>query len=327
MQKRILCAVLMAALLLTACAPAAPNQTTAAPAETTVPTETTTQTEAVVTNPVEVDRPLTFFSLTLGENYDSISSLTAYPNDDGSAHIEYVGTEKKVGDLDAACLQGIADDFPQTGLAALAGQDVYGEGEANGSMYVAFPDDTSFSVGYSGNIPDAYTQGYAAMDAYFQTLVADLPVYVPQPQVMGEVDPALLDTMNQILDSTGIANLDTFSISQLPLDDTFGFAAGLSGMDGITGAVSCAPMMMTTAYSLVIVTLEDAAKAESVANDFENTMDWRKWVCVAPSHALLAQKDNMVLCLMAADANYTETAAGITAAGWTTVNTLTNPMQ
>lgn len=325
MQKRILCAVLMAALLLTACAPAAPNQTTAAPAETTVPTETTTQTEAVVTNPVEVDSPLTFFSLTLGENYDSISSLTAYPNDDGSAHIEYVGTEKKVGDLDAACLQGIADAFAQTGLAALARQDVYGEGEANGSMYVAFPDDTSFSVGYSGNIPDAYTQGYAAMDAYFQTLVADLPVYVPQPQVMGEVDPALLDTMNQILDSTGIANLDTFSISQLPLDDTFGFAAGLSGMDGITGAVSCAPMMMTTAYSLVIVTLEDAAKAESVANDFENTMDWRKWVCVAPSHALLAQKDNMVLCLMANSDLFLQTQRGMEAAGWTVTKTLENP--
>ena len=56
-------------------------------------------------------------------------------------------------------------------------------------------------------------------------------------------------------------------------------------------------------------------------------MDWTKWVCVAPSDAMTAVKDNMVLCLMAADANYTQTAAGITAAGWTTVNTLTNPMQ
>ena len=168
-------------------------------------------------------------------------------------------------------------------------------------------------------------QGYAAMDAYFQTLVADLPAYVPQPQVMGEVDSALLETMTQILDGTGIANLDTFSISQLPLDDTFGFAAGLSGMDGITGAVSCAPMMMTTAYSLVIVTLEDETKAESVADDFENTMDWRKWVCVAPSHALLAQKDNMVLCLMANSDLFLQTQRGVEAAGWTVTKTLENP--
>ena len=40
MHKRILCAVLMAALLLTACAPAAPAQTTAAPTETAEVTET-----------------------------------------------------------------------------------------------------------------------------------------------------------------------------------------------------------------------------------------------------------------------------------------------
>ena len=322
MHKRILCAVLMAALLLTACAPAAPVETTEA---TKAPTETTTQTEEVVTTPVETESPLTFFSLTLGENYDTIYSLTAYPNDDGSAHIEYVGSEKKVGDLDAACLQGIADAFTESGLAALAGQDVYEEGDANGSMYVAFPDETNFSVGYSGNIPEAYTQGYAAMDAYFQTLVADLPVYVPQPLVMGDVDPVLLDTMNQILAGTSLKNLDSFSISQLPLDDTFGFAAGLSGTDGITAAVSCAPMMMTTAYSLVIVTLEDAAKAEAVANDFENTMDWRKWVCVAPSHALLAQKDNMVLCLMANSDLLLQTQSGMEAAGWTVTKTLENP--
>ena len=67
--------------------------------------------------------------------------------------------------------------------------------------------------------------------------------------------------------------------------------------------------------------------AADVAADFEANLDWTKWVCVAPSDAMTAVKDNMVLCLMAADANYTQTAAGITAAGWTTVNTLTNPMQ
>ena len=67
--------------------------------------------------------------------------------------------------------------------------------------------------------------------------------------------------------------------------------------------------------------------SEDICKDFEENLDWTKWVCVAPSDAMTAVKDNMVLCLMAADANYTQTAAGITAAGWTTVNTLTNPMQ
>ena len=84
-------------------------------------------------------------------------------------------------------------------------------------------------------------------------------------------------------------------------------------------------MMMTTADSLVIVTLEDASKAEAVANDFENTMDWRKWVCVAPSHALLAQKDNMVLCLMAGSDLFLQTQSGVEAAGWNVTKTLENP--
>ena len=180
-------------------------------------------------------------------------------------------------------------------------------------------------VGYSGKIPEAYAQGYAAMDAYFQTLVADMPEYVPQPMVMGDVEPALLDAVNEILNGSGIEALDSFSISQLPLDDTFSFSAGLTSADGIVNAVSCAPMMMTTAYSLVIVTLEDASKAEAVAADFESNLDWRKWVCVAPSDALLAQKDNMILCLMAADAMFTQTQQGLEAAGWTVTKTLTNP--
>ena len=325
MYKRILCAVILAALLLTACAPTAPAGTTAAPIETTTPVETTTQPEEVTTAPVAAESSLAFFALTLGENYETIHSLTAYPNGDGTAYIEYVGSEKKVGNLDAACLQGIADAFAQSGLADLNGEGIYEEGEANGSMYVAYPDDSFVSADYSGNIPEAYAQGYAAMDAYFQTLVADLPVYVPQPLVMGDVEPALLDTMNQILGGTSLQNLDSFAISQLLLDDTFAFAAGLSSAEGITGAISCSPMMMTTAYSLVIVTLEEASKAEAVANDFENTMDWRKWVCVAPSHALLAQKDNMVLCLMAGSDLFLQTQSGVEAAGWNVTKTLENP--
>ena len=320
MHKRILSLVLLFALLLSACGKPA------APAETTTPhTEAATEPTVGVTAPAEVENPVTFFSLSLGENYDKIQSLTAYANEDGTVHVEYVGDEKKVGDFDPIFFHGIAAAFEASGLAALNGQDVYAEGDANGSMYVEFADGTAATVGYSGSIPEAYTQGYAAMDAYFQSLVVNLPVYVPQPLVMGEVEPALLDAMTQILNGAGIENLDTFAISQLPLDDTFSFAAGLSGTDGITGAVSCAPMMMTTAYSLVIVTVEDASKAEAVAADFESNLDWRKWVCVAPSNALLARKDNMVLCLMAGGDLFGQTQLGIEAAGWTVTKTLKNP--
>jgi hypothetical protein len=83
--------------------------------------------------------------------------------------------------------------------------------------------------------------------------------------------------------------------------------------------------MMTSAYSLVIVTVEDAANIASVRADFEANLAWGKWVCVRPTGALIAQKDNMVICLMGMNDSYTETEAAITAAGWTEIATFTDP--
>jgi hypothetical protein len=215
----------------------------------------------------------------------------------------------------------------QTELAALHGQDAWGEGEANGSMYVEYADGTAVNVGFSGEIPASYTAGYAIMDACFTDLTADLEVYIPQAMVMGEVDATLLAEMNAILSASAIEALDMFTIGQVMKDEYFAYSVGLTSDTGIAAAANCAPMMMTTAYSLVIVTLEDGIAAADICDDFEANLDWTKWVCVSPSDAMIATKDNMVLCLMAADHNFSQTANGITAAGWTTVNTLTNPMQ
>ena len=101
---------------------------------------------------------------------------------------------------------------------------------------------------------------------------------------------------------------------------------GLSTDTGIADAAQCAPMMMTTAYSLSVVTLEEGADAEAVCADFAANVDWQKWVCVMPTNALVAVKDNMVLCLVADGDLYTMTAAGIESAGWTVVETLENEM-
>lgn len=296
--------------------------------ETTDPTESTpVATEPQVTMPaqVEVENPVTYFSMSLGESYDKMLSLNAYPNEDGSVHVEYVGDVKKVGDFEPWVLHGIAAELDKAGIAELNGQESYDAGEAFGSMYIEFADGTMLSAGFSGTIPQAYTDGYTAMDSYFAALTANLPVYVPQPLVMGEVDEQLLTEMNTILGGSGIEALDSYTISSVEMDEFFAYTMGLSNTDGIAASASCAPMMMTTAYSLSIVTLEDAAKAADVAADFEANLDWMKWVCVAPSNALIAQKDNMVLCLMAYNELYTQTEAGIQAAGWTVVKTLENP--
>ena len=294
---------------------------------TTVAPETTTEAVVETTAAVVEGAVVTFFSMSLGENYENIKSITAFADEDGSIYVEYVGDVKKVGNLDASIMNDVTAAMAQTDLASLNGQDAWGEGEANGSIYVEYADGTMLSVGFSGEIPAAYTDGYAIMDACFAALTADLEVYVAQPMVMGEVDADLLAEMNAILSGSGIQNLDAFAIGQVAKDEYFAYTVGLTSDAGIYSAANCTPMMMTTAYSLVIVTLQDGVAAFDICDSFEANLDWTKWVCVAPTDAMIATKGDMVLCLMAANETFTQTAAGITAAGWTTVNTLTNPMQ
>ena len=272
----------------------------------------------------QVENLVTFFSLSIGENYENIKSITAFSNEDGTVHVEYVGDVKKVGELDATAFAQITAALAESVLVDVNGQEVCGAGEANGSMYIEYADGTMLTAGFSGEIPEAYTQGYAAMDAFFAELTASIPEYVPQPLIQGAPDASLLEEMNAILDGANIANLDSYIISEVMKDEYFAFTVGLSNTDGIGAAVNCAPMMITTAYSLAIVTL-DGADAEAVCADFESNVDWQKWVCVSPSDALVAIKDNMVLCLVGADQLFANTAAGIEAAGWTVVSTATNP--
>ena len=323
---RTMCLLLALVLSLCACTGTAQNDGTA-PNDGTTQVPTQTPTEATLPTYETVDNPITFFSLSLGEDYENIRQMNVYTNEDGTAYVEYVGDEKKVANLDANVFHGITAAFNASGLPELNGQDIYEEGEANGSMYVEYSDGTMVAVGFSGQVPEAYRKGFAAMDAFFLELMASVPVYVPQPVVMGEIEEDLLNAMMDILNNSGIQDLDTFTVSQAVKDEYFAFTLGLSSDKGIAAGVSCAPMMMTTAFSLVIVELEEGTDAQAVCQDFENTMDWRKWVCVAPSNAMIAQKDNMVLCLMAGGSLYTSIAVAVKDAGWTEVKTLRNPMQ
>lgn len=304
-------AVLMT-LSLAACTPSGKE-----PAETTVP----------ATLPVyaEVENPVSFFSMTLGEDYENIGSLTAYLNEDGTAHVEYVGEIKKVGTLDANTFHGITAAVEESGLAELNGQDVYADGEANGSMYITYADETMLACGFGGEVPQTYRDGYAKMDAFFRELTAQMPEYVPQPLVLGEVEEGILTELTAIIGGSGIQNPDAFSISPVVKDEFFAFSLGLSSEEGIASAALCQGMMMTTAYSLAVVRLEEGADPDAVCADFAANVDWMKWVCVMPNNAMVAVKDDLVLCLVAEGQLYSLTAIGIEAAGWTVVETMKNP--
>lgn len=286
-----------------------------------------TTTEPTTTEPQLPDTNMNYFSLTMGEDYDNVVNLIAYPNEDGSVSIEYSGSVRKVGTLDKAALNQIAATFEGTELASLNGQDEYQDGTANASMYISYTNEEGeeyLMVNYSGVIPEAFSTGFAAMETLFQTLTAEIPEYVPQPSVVGEVAESDKAALDAILAGMTLETPDAFMITGVANDEYMASTLGLSSVDGIASGVTFAPMMMSSAYSLSIVTLTDAANAETVAKDFVDSLDWLKWVCVQPSNALVAVKDNQVLCLMASDETYTMTASAIEAAGWTTYSALQN---
>lgn len=274
---------------------------------------------------IAVENPINSFFLTMGESYDTTYMLNAYTNDNGSATVEYSAQEKKLGPVAASVLHNLTKAFEESGLTAFNGKSEYSDAQGFASMYVCYADGTVVAADYSGNVPEDFKKGFEKMEAHFRLLTANIPLYVPAPVVAEGVNAGVQEEMLQILNNSGMEALDSFVISDVPVDEFFAELVGLSGSEGIKNGTSCAPMMMTTPYSLVIVTLENENRAGAVCKDFEDSINWRKWVCVAPTNALIARKGNMVLCLMGSDTLFTSTENAVKAAQWKIVETLTNP--
>ena len=312
-------------LLMTGCATTKPGDTTAATDVTTVPApdQITDATEGIV----DLEgKTLSFFSVNLNLTGSDNRYMMAYPNDDGSVYVEYVGDVKKIGtNMDGKVLESVTAAVVQSGIAALNGQNIYLDGGAVGSAYVEYTDGTVIGIGYSGEIPDEYLTVYNALDTAFQTLTAELEVYVPVPLVGDGVDETALAELMAILDATQIRDLDMFQIADVTKDDIFTLVMGLSSAEGIANGTSCSAMMMTTPYSMVIATLDDGMDVQTVRDDFLNNLDWQKWVCVVPTGALIAQKGNMVLCLMGADALFAQTVQAVTDCGWENLESVDSP--
>lgn len=313
---RSLSLLLALVLLLTGCAAGggAEEKTTAATQDTTLaaPDQVTADPNAPAG-----EGQITFFSMNINRTADEYLYLMAYPNEDGTVYVEFVGEVKKVGKaMDGAVLEQIAQAVEQASLAELNGQNVYEEGEEGGSVYVSYSDESYIGAGYGGVLPQAFLDAYAVLEDCFRDITAELDVYVPEPIVTGNVDDAVLAEILLILKDSGMDNLDGFQISDVALDDAFTYIMGLSSADGILSGTNCGAMMSTTPYSLAVVTLDDQAAAEDVQADFLEHLDWTKWVCVMPTDALVARKGNMVLCLMGADRLYQRTAGAIADCGW-----------
>ena len=110
-MKRLLAFLLAAAMLLSLAACASENNPDDSAA--------TDSTDPVIAPEFpETANPVVFIALSLSRNPQDNRSITVYANEDGSAHVEYVGDVKKVGDLDANVFHGITAALESSGLTA-----------------------------------------------------------------------------------------------------------------------------------------------------------------------------------------------------------------
>lgn len=274
---------------------------------------------------VTVDNPVTYAMVSTVKKAGQPISLTARLDENGQGHVEYVGDEKKVGTFEPEVLHGITAQIEESGLLKLDGQSKEGEGADYASIYIEYADGKVVTADFTGAVPQEFREGYDVLDEYFRDLTKEVPVYVPQPQVIGTVNSEALREIKNVLNKSEIKELDTLTITDVPLDETFKETVGLDSMEGITSGTNCGPMMLSSAYSFVIVTLDDADIADKVCDDFADNIAWNKWVCVSASHTMTAQKGKMALCLMGTGDFYDKTAKAIRAAGWDEIEEFTNP--
>lgn len=304
--------LLVLTLLLAGCA-VNKNDNTTVGDTTTVPNDTT---EAENTGAPQQES-VELISLSFSENDENRRYLMAYPNEDGTAYVEYSGDVKKVGtNMDIGVLNTIVDTLMNAGLESLNGQSVYEDGTAMASVYVAYSDGHSLSAEYSGTIPQAYTDFYAVAEECFREITADLAEYVPMPMVAEDVDADAKKELLEIMMQSGLENLDAYQIYNIPMDDNFTHATGLPSTEGVETGSGCSAMISTNPYSVVIVKVENESNAAQVQQAFADNLNWQKWICVTPTDALVARKGNLVLCLMGAEDLYQKTATAVKACGW-----------
>lgn len=79
---------------------------------------------------------------------------------------------------------------------------------------------------------------------------------------------------------------------------TLKYNTGLDNADMIKEAAVFEPMMGSIAFSMVLVRVNDAADAETVAEQMKANIDPRKWVCVEANDILVAGYCDVVMFIM-----------------------------
>lgn len=118
---------------------------------------------------------------------------------------------------------------------------------------------------------------------------------------------SLTDSLPDIVDKIYAAHPVDLSVSTETVDITdtdwmLPQFTGLKSTEGVKEAVVSEPMISSIAYSLVLVRVEDAKNAQSIAQQMKDGINPRKWVCVeADDLAVCGYGDVVMLIMVASD--------------------------
>lgn len=222
----------------------------------------------------------------------------------------------KVASIDSELLFEIEEEMVKAGIMDLEGLDTFEDGGAIASVYMEYTDGSQMMINFNGAIPDEFVAGYDHMVKYFTEMLKNAPDYVPEPKVDGEVDAQHLQLLKDILNKTGIKELDSFKISAVAKDENTAANLEMDSDEFVASASLCESKLIEVPYKLVVIKVSSQENIEAVRADLADGLNWNKWVIVTVDRALIAQKGDYVLCLMTFGDNYSASLQAITDCGW-----------
>lgn len=265
--------------------------------------------------PASVDDPVVYFSLKVWSPGDYEQSLSTGINDEDKDVARYAVDERKEGEVDAAFFRALTLALEESGLRAFDGANTSG-GSEYATFRVTFASGASWSGNFMGQVPEAFYGAFDKLDAFFKEQLAELPALHTEVSVLDGADEALTAQAQRLVG--GVVHLETLQIAGVEPGAGVAWRLGLSDDSDIAAGVACSPNMDTEPYLLSLVRLRAGTDAGGVTENFAASLDWERWVCVAPHFAWIGVKDDMVLCVMG-NVDAAETARAALADGWSEI--------
>lgn len=116
---------------------------------------------------------------------------------------------------------------------------------------------------------------------------------------------SLTDSLSDIVDKIYAAHPVDLSLSTENVDITdtdwmLPQCTGLKSAEGVKEAVVSEPMISSIAYSLVLVRVEDAKNAQSIAQQMKDGINPQKWVCVEADDLAVCGYGDVIMLFMVA---------------------------